>query len=125
MYMNFPSFWLIVGDDYNSLKSFSIIFTMVLLGTGMYIMLSKKIKMDTLEDYISIATGFVWICLMFLPAMHERYSYPLDILLLILGTLNKKYLIYAVVSVMLSTITYGHYLFGTEGIRSITQFCIY
>ena len=51
-----------------------------------------------------------------LPAMHERYSYPLDILLLILGTLNKKYLIYAVVSVMLSTITYGHYLFGTEGI---------
>ena len=116
VYMNFPSFWLIVGDDYNSLKSFSIIFTMVLLGTGMYIMLSKKIKMDTLEDYISIAAGFVWTCLMFLPAMHERYSYPLDILLLILGTLNKKYLIYAVVSVMLSTITYGHYLFGTEGI---------
>lgn len=116
MYMNFPSFWLIVGNDYNSLKSFSIIFTMVLLGTGMYIMLSKKIKMDTLEDYISIAAGFVWTCLMFLPAMHERYSYPLDILLLILGTLNKKYLIYAVVSVMLSTITYGHYLFGTEGI---------
>ncbi len=55
---------------------------MVLLGTGMYIMLSKKIKMDTLEDYISIAAG----CLdmfRFLPAMHERYSYPLDILLLI------------------------------------------
>lgn len=119
MYMNSPSFWLIVGDDYNSLKSFSIIFTMVLLGTGMYIMLSKKIIMDTLEDYISIAAGFVWTCLMFLPAMHERYSYPLDILLLILGTLNKKYLIYAVVSVMLSIITYGHYLFGTE---RITQY---
>lgn len=114
--MNFPSFWLIVGDDYNSLKSFSIIFTMVLLGIGMYIMLSKKIKMDTLEEYISIAAGFVWTCLILLPAMHERYTYPLDILLLILGTLNKKYLIYAVVSVMLSTITYGHYLFGTEGI---------
>lgn len=63
--MNFPSFWLIVGDDYNSLKSFSIIFTMVLLGIGMYIMLSKKIKMDTLEEYISIAAGFVWTCLIF------------------------------------------------------------
>ncbi len=56
-----------------------------------------------------------------LPAMHERYSYPLDILLLILGTLNKKYLIYAVVSVMLSTITYGHYLFGTEGNNAVSR----
>mgnify|MGYP001058771460 CR=1 FL=1 len=48
--------------------------------------------------------------------MKKRKAIYIIILLLILGTLNKKYLIYAVVSVMLSTITYGHYLFGTEGI---------
>lgn len=115
MYLNFPNFWVLLGDDYNDLKRFAIIFTVALLGMGLYIILSKKIEMDSCEVYVSIAVGSIWTCLMFLPAIHEGYSYPLDVLLLILGCLNRKYLKFAIISIMLSIITYGHYLFATEG----------
>lgn len=119
MYMNFPSFWVLTGDNYGSLRMFAILMTITLLGCGLYFMLSQKIRMCTLEDQISIATGFIWTCLLFLPAMHERYAYPLDILLFMLSFLNKKYLVYALVAVILSMMTYAHYLFGTE---EVTQY---
>lgn len=44
-----------------------------------------------------------------LPALHERYTYPLDILSLIQTAVNQKYLKYAVVSELLSLSTYGAY----------------
>lgn len=119
LYMNFPSFWVLIGDDYSNLKLFAILLTITLLGCGLYIILSRKIKMCTLEDQISIAVGAIWTCLLFLPAMHERYAYPMDILLLVLSFLNKKYFIYAIVSVILSMMTYAHYLFGTA---EVTQY---
>ncbi len=50
MYMNFPSFWVLVGDDYGNLRMFAVLVTITLLGCGLYFMLSQKIRMCTLED---------------------------------------------------------------------------
>lgn len=54
-------------------------------------------------------------------AMHERYTYLLDILLVVLVFLDNKYLKYAVVSVMLNIMTYCHFLFGTP--FTLIQWC--
>ena len=51
--------------------------------------------------------------------MHERYTYLLDILLVLLCFIDKKYIKYAALSFLLSFITYGAYLIGNDGIRSL------
>ena len=53
---------------------------------------------------------------MFLPAMHERYAYPLEILLVILTCINKDYLKYSSVAILFSLFTYGNYLFSNGGL---------
>lgn len=115
MYLNISSFWLIVGDDWQFLNRFAIFFTLLLCGIALYIILLKKKRIDTSEQFINTATWFVWTCILFLPAMHERYTYPLDILLILLVFIDRKYLKYAVLSILLSLITYGAYLFGNIG----------
>lgn len=83
--------------------------------------MSDKLKLENALSYVSTATWFVWTCLLFLPAMHERYTYLLDILLVVLVFLDNKYLKYAVVSVMLNIMTYCHFLFGTP--FTLIQWC--
>lgn len=81
--------------------------------------MSEKMKIDTAEDYLGVAAWFVWTCLLFLPAMHERYTYPLDILLVMLSFLSAKYLKYAATSVILSATTYACYLFENQPVNRI------
>lgn len=118
MWMNAPSFWVLIGNNYEFLKNFAIITTLVLCGVFLYLILSNKKQMKTLEQYLNTTTWFVWTCILFLPAMHERYTYPLDILLVILCFIDKKYIKYTILSSVLGIIKYGKYLFGNQGIDS-------
>lgn len=119
MWLNVASFWRLIGDDYNDLKIFAIITTIVLCGIALYIIISKKIKIICLEDYLKIAAWFLWTCILFLPSMHDRYTYPLDILLIMLCFINRVYIKYAIYSVCLSTITYGSFLLGNASIDTL------
>ncbi len=76
-----------------------------------------KVRIDTGEAFIKTAAVFLWTCILFLPAMHERYTYPLDILLILLVFLDRRYWKYAAVSVLLSLMTYGNYLFGSGSVN--------
>lgn len=113
MYIGYPSFWLIVGNDYDLLKQIAILLTVVILGIGLYLVLSEKKKIDTLESYLNTACWSVWSMILFLPAMHERFSYMLDIMFVMLCIYKgRKYLCYAIVEMLLSLMTNGHYLFS-------------
>ncbi|MBR3772211.1 MAG: hypothetical protein IKL07_08080 [Clostridium sp.] len=116
MFLNVSSFWMLVGDNYEWMKSLAMQMTLVLCGLGLYAVIRKHKKMRTIEQFLNTATWFIWVCVMFLPAMHERYTYLLDILLILLACINMKYLKYAATSVLLSLVTYGAYLFGYGGI---------
>lgn len=111
MYLNIHSFWMLIGDNYEHLKSFALICTLILCGIGLYLILSGKKKLDTHEQFLHTAAWFLWTCILFLPAMHERYTYALDIVLLMLCFKNSTYVKYAALSILLSCITYGGYLF--------------
>ncbi len=111
MYMNFPSFWHLLGNNYDFLKKFAILLALFICGFGLYIIIKNNIDCQKNENYIAIASWFVWACILFLPAMHERYAYLLDILFVILACLNSKYIRYCFVAVTASMITYGNYLF--------------
>lgn len=119
MYMNIPNFWMLVGEDYEILNRGAIILTLVLCGAGLFVILSGFKKMDSAEQFLNTAIWFFWVCILFLPAMYERYTYPLDILLIVISFLNRKYVKYALVSSILSLITYGIYLFGNGSLEKI------
>lgn len=114
MYMGNPSFWGIIGNDYNCLNVFAIILTIVLFGLALYYVMNEKINLAEPEKYFCLAAWSIWTCVLFLPAMHERYLYILDVLLVILAFWNKKYLKYAVLSVLFSLVSYGVFLFKLE-----------
>lgn len=115
LYMNFPSVWMLVGNDYWSLRWFAVLFTIIVLATGLWYCLNHKSTVLSRERFYTVAVWFMWSMLLFLPSMHDRYGYILDIVLLMLGCLDRRYLKYAFVTLFLSLFCYGIYLFGDRG----------
>ena len=121
MYINFPSFWVIVGNDYATLKVFSVLMTGIICLFGGYTYLTDK-RFDNRNGFYEIATWFVWTMVLFLPSMHERYAYLLDVMLVMLSFYDKRYIKFAIVAVCTSLCSYGCYLF--EFGRTIPRFWI-
>lgn len=119
MYMNVSSFWILFGNNYyDELHIFAIILTVVILGVGLCLILEKRKTMDMAENYLNTYCWCVWTAILFLPAMHERYTYMLDIMLIMLCFVNVRYILCAFVEVLLSILTYSHYLFGTGSVTN-------
>lgn len=111
MNANMPNLWSLMNGSYDSLKTFAIILTICILGIGAYWVLSHKKTLSNPEDFLNFACWIIWTCVLFLPVMHERYAYGLEILLFLLCFINKIYIPFAAVSEMTSIITYSHFLF--------------
>lgn len=121
MYINVASFWALIGQDSKFLKLYSILFTIAILGFGLYNLLNKKDYFNLTENTLYYAAWTTWTCVLFLPHMHERYTYLSDIFLISLAIANKKYSIFAIASVIISTMTYTSYLFVTPSITRISS----
>lgn len=123
MYMNFPSFWMIAGNDYSTLKVPSVLFTGLLVLVGGFYYLSNE-KYQGKNEFWQVVTWFVWTMVLFLPSMHERYAYLLDILLILLCFENHRFIKYAIITSCLSLYAYGNYLFDRERDPHM-QFCAF
>ena len=119
MYMNIPNFWMLFCIVYDVLNRAALIVTIMMCGLGLYMILIGKKKMDSSEQFMNTAAWFVWTCVMFLPAMHERYTFMLDIFLILLSFVNQKYIKYAVASSGLSLFTYNIFLFGNGTLEPV------
>ena len=116
MWMNVPSFWIIIGDDYNKLYLYAIGLTFLILGIGLCMVITGRVHMDSFEQIVALAAFIEWTCIVFLPAMHERYTYVMDLLLLMLAVINNKFFKYAFIAITTSCITYSAYLFTNKGL---------
>lgn len=113
MWCNFPSVWALLGNHYDILKGFAVLFTVCILGIGLLYSIDKNIRFISPIIFLGVLIWTVWTCLLFLPSMHERYGYILDILLVYLGFVGGRvYIRYIVAAFLCSLITYGNYLFG-------------
>ena len=119
MFMNFPSIWQLFGDDYPRFKNFAMLLTLAICLIGFYIIVSGKKKIENAKQLITVAVWFMWTCLLFLPAMHDRYAYLMDILLLIAAFLDKKNFKYAFICLLMSFKSYPGYLIYMEHITFI------
>ena len=100
--------WYGVSYEYGSMLAYSL--TLIILGSGLYMVIRGDKKPDSIKNIIELAAWSVWTCAMFLPAMHERYTYPTDILLAAAALCDKKYIKFAFIEILISSLTYTAYL---------------
>lgn len=112
MWANFPSFWVLIGNDDKTLHYPAIFLTIALLGSMLLLLMERKTDLAEKKNFILLLTWSIWTCVLFLPSMHERYAYLLDLALLILTFVDRKYAGYFALSESISCFTYGRYLYN-------------
>lgn len=93
---NFPSFWgmLFPAGTHSDWNRIAVLLTMSVLAAGLWKMLNMQMKQKGRLAYdrgllLRLCVWCIWTCVLFLPNMHERYAYSLDILMLVfLFTIN-------------------------------------
>lgn len=111
----YPNVWGVVTknqaqyDNYSAIKFAGIIIAAVIIFSFMFVWINKKIKLSPV-NILCMAYTLASTCVMFLPAMHERYGFLSEIILLILAIKNKKLMPFAFVSYLIITICYFKYL---------------
>lgn len=109
LHLNFPSFWLL-GEKlpgfsalaFPTQRIVAVLLAVAVCCLGAY---RYAVKGRRLPFY-PVAAWFVWTMLLFLPAMHDRYSYPLDVLLIIAAFGSRRYIAHAVTTALVSLALY-------------------
>lgn len=118
--LNYPNFTVLTAinptpttmAEYNMLHSFLLLFALVVIIIGYMFVLQKFENNMGDEKILQLAIWTFWTCIMFMPSMHERYGYVIDVLLVILSAGDRRVFPIAVISIMNSLIAYCYYLFN-------------
>ncbi len=116
--MNYPSVWLLLCQErevsqYEYMKLPAIIVAVVVLVLLMLWFLKKNYNVEGKGLYI-MAFLLIYTCVLFLPAMHERYGFLYEILAIMLTVLVPKSIPLCIGLICISLNTYGKYLFGVS-----------
>ncbi len=112
--------WHLINLRAKNLETFesgATIFGLLLIGLFCAIVFARKIKLNN-EAILLVATFLISIVPMFLPHMHERYFYSLDVLILVYCLVAKKHYFLIVLMQLSSGIAYHNYLAGRHFIIS-------
>ena len=117
MAAHYPSFWAIFCDTWSTeqyayLKLSAIILTVGVLALLMLLWIRKQYD-TTGRNLVIMAFLLAYSCVLFLPAMHERYGYMYEILAIILAVLIPKTLPLCIALLLVGLNSYGVFLFGT------------
>ena len=112
MWGNFMSFWAFIGNHSESLSMLAVVLTVCILGIGFMLLLNSTADLAKPDDFIKILIWSVWTCVLFLPAMHDRYGYLLDLLLLLSTFIHKCFFKHAIATSFCTLSVYGNILFA-------------
>ena len=99
--------------NYQIMKSFLIFLTLAILLIGSYYLFVKD-KVWTKDQIVVYGLWIIWTCVMFLPSMHDRYGYLVDILLVLLSFKYPILWINTTFSILESWLVYVSGLFGID-----------
>lgn len=115
--LNYPSVWLLAGNGdlcgtYYLLKDAALFTAFGVLIGCMTLWTVKRISLNV-ENMVYMAFLLTYTCVMFLPAMHERYGYLYEMLGVLILFLNRKTLLPLISLLLISFITYSRYLYDS------------
>lgn len=114
MTMNYPSMYCIFSaNDYDAYSKVAILLTITALGALFFWIAYHKIEM-TRENTVMLLFLSSFTCVLFLPAMHERYGYPYEILAWVLAFLVPQTAPLCIGLQLLTLRTYSAFLFGAQ-----------
>ncbi|MBP5553994.1 MAG: glycosyltransferase family 39 protein [Lachnospiraceae bacterium] len=107
---NYPSIWNILHLTYDADAVWCIGFTFIVLASLMVFIILKKADI-TGKHFMWCAFILSYTCVMFLPAMHERYGYLYEILVLILAFTDSLGWLAVLIFQLISVKTYIYFLY--------------
>ncbi|MCR5416512.1 MAG: hypothetical protein K6E79_06940 [Pseudobutyrivibrio sp.] len=112
----YPTFWRILDDGtgidaYADLKHTAMAFTVIVLGSFMYMWIRKSIKL-TQNNIILMSFILTYSTIMFLPSMHERYGFIYEALAIVIAFMYTNTIPLAIALQCISCTTYGAFLFA-------------
>lgn len=111
MVITFPSFWSLTHIiPFKVYYRFGVLVTFSILGIMLYYILVKKIDLKEPKTMLFTAIITTWTCVYFLPSMHERYIFLTDIMLVLLIILDRDYLIFGLIPLIISIASYASFL---------------
>lgn len=75
-------------------------------------MFRKDVKFSE-QEFILFAIWIAWTCVMFLPSMHDRYGYVVEILLIVVSVIYPIFWLNTIILVMTTFMMYLQFLFST------------
>lgn len=123
--MNYPSVWILLCNSvdasaYSYMKMPAICMTVFLLALLMYYWLQKGYKAEGKSLY-SMAYLLIYTCVLFLPAMHDRYGFLYEILAIVLAMMIPRMIPLSIGLICIGLNTYGAYLFeNTENLMLLS-----
>lgn len=117
LYRDFPSFWALIAPansyTHSLFKTVGILTTITILASGLMYIYYKKLDISKI-NLIYLSIWICYTCVIFLPGMHERYAYIVDLLLLSAFFCNKNLKFFVVISILSSLSRYSIYLFTLD-----------
>lgn len=107
-----PNLYYLLNGDYVMFKNMGILLTLAILGTAACLFIYYKVTSH--KAYILLTLWTSLVCVYFLPAMHERYSYSACIFAIIWMFVSKKDWWAALAVNTVSFLSWAPYLFDIE-----------
>lgn len=117
-FMNYYNFSGLLDEHAQTIATYNLLGKVFILGTLLILIIGYMYLLSCyskLQGFwlVGVAIWTVYTCVMFLPAMHERYAFVVDILMVVIAILNKKYDLVAIPEVLNSLLSYNRYLFAS------------
>lgn len=117
MHLNFPSFWSIfstAGETaYNVLGISAVCITIFLLVLTCIYMIKRNVISNS-KSIVSSAIVLGLIAVYFLPCMHERYAFYIEVVALLYTFVDRRTIPLAIALELIILPYYGHFLFDYE-----------
>lgn len=113
LYLNYPNLYAFFKGDYKLFVVFGILLTVAVLGLIALYIIHKGYNISN-SNIVSVTILLIYICLFFLPAMHERYGIVIDILSVIYYVVKRKKIYIPIIINFVSLIAYTKFLFGQD-----------
>lgn len=112
MLKNYPNIYFVYRCPFEDFYKVGLLFTIFVLGSGMYYFIQNHTFSQ--KTVFSFSIWCIWSCVMFLPAMHERYGMAMEILLLLFVIIYHEHYEVCVGVYLTILCLYSWYLFEIE-----------